>query len=274
MNECCYLGRGKIYIIESAKLAQGWGNNGGFFFGASIPDYYAGRFIGNASALGVNIAYNSRQAVNRTGLIFDSECGAGTIDGASINLTLDCQSFSNLGLSLFGRNSETFTSDPPVVDQGYYPPAGDQLVAESIFVFNQPLVDTSTLIVKRSDTLAVLVDGTDYTASQVALTMLVGLPANIGLLLSYSWLGTSFQTVDAFTLAEKEWTLTFIGDNLAESNEKWMATFFKVKLTPVSQYNLINEDFQELPLTGILSKDHVQVTNGNSGYFQIKKVIQ
>jgi len=274
MNECCYLGRGKVYLIESYKLASGWGNNSGFFWGGSVADYFAGRFLGNASAFGITVDYNSRQAVNRDGLVFSADCGAGTIDRASVNLTLDCQNFENLSLALFGRNAETFTSEPPVVDLLYAPPSGDQLLPESVFVFDFPLVDVATLVVKRSDTAFVLTAGVDYIADQAHLTMLIGLPANVGLLLSYSWLGASFQSVSTFVMPEKEYTLTFIGDNLAQTNEKWIATMWRVKLSPLQEYNLINEEFQELNLTGILLKDHVKAGQGKSGYFELKKVIQ
>lgn len=274
MNDCCYLGRGKVYIIESYKLAQGWGNNYGWYWGGSSFDYYAGRFLGNASAFGIQIAYSPRSSINRSGITFESDCGVGSIEGASVQLNIDCQSFENLALALYGRQSETFTSEPPVVDLLYPPPAGDQLLNGSTFVFDFPLVDVTTLIVKRSDTLAVLTPEVDYTANQAQIIMLSALPADVGLLLSYSWLGSSFSKVDGFVMPEKEYTLTFVGDNMAQNNEKWIAVCHRVKFSPTNEFNLINEDFQQLNLTGILLRDHVKTGQGRSGYFELKKVIQ
>lgn len=274
MNECCYLGRGKVYIIESEKLLAGWGNNWGFFWGGNVVDYFGGRFLGNVSTFGIDVNYNQAIGINRQGITFDGDCAMGTINGATVNLSLECQSMENLSLALYGEKSVVSTSDPAVVDQIYPPSLGDAYLIDSILVFGTPLVDTSTLIVKRGDTLAVLVDGVDYVATQATITMLIDLPVDVELVLSFSWLGTSYQRLDTFTMPEKDYTLTFIGHNMAASNEIWMATLFKVRLSPLSQYNFINQDFQQLILSGTLLKDHVKVGGGNSGYFEIKKVIQ
>lgn len=272
MNGCCVLGRGKVYVIESSRLISGWGNNWGYYWGGGVTDYYAGRFLGNVSNLGVEINYTNQQLINRDGLIFSSECGGGLFESAGINMSVHCKDFQNLAMAFHGTSAETFTLAPPVVDQPYMPPAGEQFQEGGILVFDIPLIDTATLVVKRSDTMAVLVAGTDYVAYETNLKMLISLPPNVGLVLSFSYLGIPYQQMQAFQVPQKEYTMTFIGENIANTSEKWVATFFRVKLTPARLYNLINENFEEMQFAGILLKDHIREKQGKSPYFEIKKV--
>lgn len=79
------------------------------------------------------------------------------------------------------------------------------------------------------------------------------------------------EKVGAFTRPNEDFYFVFTGLNVAESNAPVVITAFKVRLDPVNDIPLINEDFTEYELSGKVLFDKCRPA-GSSNYFEIEQL--
>ena len=263
----CLLLAGQVYIGE-CKTAGGWGLNYGGNWGGGKAEVLAGLPLGNASAFDINIDSDQQVVVNRNGLTFDAGCGVTNINGMTFDMTLQCMSMENLARFMYGTVTEKFNSGDPVVDACVTSCCGAFKPCEHI-KFRHPLVDVSSVVIKRGDTLAVLVENEDYTVDQTGFTMINGFSTE--LLVSYNWGSGSYKVVQPFVQKEREYSIYFKGFNRADTSDMYLVKINRVKVTPLNTFTLISEDFQNISLSGIILADKT-VPSGVSPYFTIEKV--
>ena len=79
------------------------------------------------------------------------------------------------------------------------------------------------------------------------------------------------EKVGAFTRPNEDLYFLFTGLNVAESNAPVVITAFKVRLDPVSDINLINEEFNEFDITGKVLFDSCRPA-GATNYFEVEQL--
>jgi len=269
-EDCCYFGRGEVYMADTPSQ-YGWGCSFGYCYGGGEGSFFAGRFMGNISAMNVSVASTVRQVIDPAGIQFSSDCAAITIDNVEFSMNISCQSAQNLALAFAGK-SELITSTPdPVVDRAILPNNNNVIEACTFFCFDPAGVDPSSVVVTREDTMTNLVAGTDYEASSIGIKFLTGLTlaTNTSLLVSYSYNSTTNTCIEPFVKKIEPVTLTYKGTNLADCTD-FTVVFYKALLSPTSVYSLISQDFEDLEISGILLPDTTR-PSGASQYFKITR---
>lgn len=271
-SDCCLLLRGKVFS-STATDAQSWGYNYGLCWGQSCADNTPGRFIGNVSQLNINIDYELKQNLNLNGSIYEADCSACLINGVEFSMVMKCFSDENLTESLMGSYSQTTVDTTPVTDHFALPSDDVPFVCGTLIPFNKPGVDPASVTVVRTDTNAPLVEGVDYEVDGCGIEMKSTFlfPPGVGLMLSYTY-KDGFRSIEPLTQECKDVRLTFKGKN-ATNGEEMLVQFHRVKLSPASTLQLINDtEFPELELTGVLLPDKTISGNNTSQYFSIKRI--
>ena len=270
---CCAFIRGELYASKRGN-GYSWGYNWGYSWGVAPDLTYSGRFLGNVRNLTLTFNSSTKEQVQYDGNFFNTDCALTQIDSVDVSLTLLCANNENLAQALYG-NYSTMPLGADVVDKIVF--SDDNGFLEGSFIsFDEIGVDTSTIVVKKSDDLTVLVEGVDYQAFSTGIKILNGLSysSGVGLLLSYSFSST-YDVVEALTKVSEPLSLTFNGVNLANTNEKVLIKLYKVRLLPAKQLPLISDEFIELELTGRLEPDPlIKNSSGVSKFLKIMRTQQ
>lgn len=242
--DCCYYGTGKLYLCE-APFVEGWGLGYGIGYGGQSVGYHAGRPLGNATDFSVNIEYPEDNTIDRD-IPYKNNCI--DPDRITITMNLSCDSIKNKALAYLGRPEDVHINEVDVVDELVTHCDGGSFQEGDYISFLNPIILPDTLIIKRSDNLAVLTPDIDYTADQTGFTLNTGFASGINLLVSYTYNNQAFYAVEAFTNSRKEYGLFFKGTN--ESNQlNKLVTFYRVKFDPIQSFDYLTNQFSLISLT-------------------------
>lgn len=261
MEQCiCYILRGDIYLLDYDRAHEGYGDCYGFNYGGGNAKTYAGVMVGNG-LLNVNLQINELTKISRRGLEM-AGCYYPDLTGSTVEMSLMCTSQKNLAMAFQGLQTSTASTAGNVIDEIYTSPCDDGFEEGAFIRFTNP-VDVTTVVLKRDDTLAVLILGQDYTVNELGWTMLVGLPQGVSILATYTSVVRSIQTIESFISKPKTFRITVVGENVSADNpEMYVWTFKKVRLSPLTnQFQIINEDFPDLNFNGAILKDQLADLN-------------
>lgn len=272
MNSCdCYILRGDIYLLDYSKSHEGYGDCYGDNYGGGTSETYAGVKVGNA-VIQMNIQQTDLIKVSRTGLEFTG-CAYPDLTGSTVDINLLCTSMKNLAMAFRGLNASTASIAGPVVDEIYTAPCDTGFEAGSFVRFVNP-ADVTTVVLETTDIVPVLlIEGTDYTLTELGFTMLVGLAPGIDITADYTSVVKSIDSIQAFTQQPKTFKITVVGENVSsDDDESYIFTFKKVRLSAMTNpFDVLNEDFPELTLTGSILKDQLAELN-KSPFLTVEKI--
>lgn len=245
MNEsCCYYGYGKLYL-STTPLTTGWGYDYGIGYSGESAGIHIGRPLGNSTELSVNISYPSDTSLDLD-VPYKDNCF--DPDSVTIQINLSCASPKNTELAFLGRHEEILITETGVTDQPVVPAFGSSIQSGDFIAFVHPIVDASSVVVKRDDTLATLTLGVDYFVDKTGITMMIGFNSNIGLLISYLYNNQQYTSVQALINPRKVYGLFFKGNNAMNLEHK-IVKFFRVKFDPIQTWSYIGNGILTLPLT-------------------------
>lgn len=269
-GDCCYMLRGDLYLLDYDKSHEGYGDCYGYNYGGGNDQSYVGVMAGNATVT-VNLQQNELVKVSRDGLGMTG-CAYPDLTGSIIEVSLKCASQRNLNLALRGVSAETTTTAGAVTSEVYPAPCNEGFQESSFTRFNNP-ADVATVVLVRDDTMAVLVEGVDYTVTSIGFTMLVGLPPFVNIEATYTALAMTISSIEAFLVQPKLFKMTIIGKNVvSDSDQTYIYTFRKVRLSALTnQFEVLNEDFPDLNLNGFLLRDRLASSN-QSPFMTVEKI--
>ncbi len=269
LQECCFVGRGKVYISEASSDGS-WGFNWGYSWGTADDTISAGRFLGNVTSLVISPDHTFLQqgAIPGINQGIDS-CATSIISQINVNMTVACSSSNNISDFLFGSTSKSGTLPSPVVDNLVVPNDGVGFSACDFLAFQLPGVDPSSVVVKDS-ALSVLVEGKDYVVHEMGIELLIGFLGNLTLSYTYNKL---FECIEPFVNNGKTYQMVVDGINLAgdTGQTRHQVRFYRIRLSP-SDFTVIGESFNEFNLSGILEADSNVKGSNKSQYLSIKRL--
>ena len=245
MKDCsCYYGYGKLYLSPT-PLTSGWGYDYGVGYGGESVGLHIGRPLGNSTELIVEIDYP-----DDTNFDLDVPYKDNCFDpnDVRIQINLSCISPKNTELAFLGRNEDILITETGVTDQPVVPAFGSSLQEGDFIEFIHPIVNPSSVVVKRDDNLAILTDGVDYLVDKTGITLLTGFNSSIGLLVTYLYTNQQYTSVQALINPRKTYGLFFKGRNAMNEDHK-LVKFFRVKFDPISTWSYIGNGILTLPLT-------------------------
>lgn len=267
----CYILRGDIYLLDYSKSHEGYGDCYGDNYGGGTSETYAGTKVGNA-VIQLNLQQNELVKISREGVNFTG-CAFPDLTGSTVDVNLLCTSMKNLALAFRGLNSSTTSTAGDVEDEIYTAPCDLGFEVGSFIRFVNP-ADPSTVVLETTDVVPILlVEGTDYIVNEIGFTMLTGLAPGIDISADYTSITKNIDTIEAFTQQPKIFKITVVGKNVsAEDDEDYIFTFKKVRLSAMTNpFDVLNEDFPELTLSGSLMKDQLTELN-KSPFLTVEKI--
>lgn len=272
-EDCCFFGRGELFLSDTTD-GNSYGHNWGLGWGQAPSSQAPGRPVGNVSNLDISINYEQREVLVLNGINFDRDCSLGTVQSVNFTMTMTCLSDVNMKQALFGTSTSVTASPDPVLEQLVLPTDEVSLSCGVFIPYENPGVDISTLVVTRTDTSEVLVQGTDYEADDCGIKLITSylFSSGVGLSLAYSY-NKDYRCIEALTQNPKNVRLQFKGKNAANNGSSYLVTMYNVRLDPSSTLSLISDDeFSTLTITGTLERDRVTKDEGISKYFSIKRL--
>jgi hypothetical protein len=272
-NDCCFFGRGSLYMSKSTN-GQSYGNNWGLCWGQACSTNAAGRFVGNVSSLELSINYENKQVLNLSERAFEPDCSVCIIDSVEFSMTMNCFSDANLKEALLGNVTETTPSAIPVTDHIALPTTDVPFECGTFIPFNEPGVDANSVVVTHTGTGATLLPGTDYEVDTCGITLLTSwiFGAGVGFNLAYSY-SDVYRSIEPLTRDCENVRLQFKGKNIANGGAPFLATFYNVKISPASALQLISDsEFPTLEITGTLEPDKTIQGQDVSQYFSIQRI--
>lgn len=242
---CCYYGTGMLYICDSPFLT-GWGYSYGIGYGGQSVGYHVGRPLGNVTDFSISIDYPNDNDLDRN-IPYKGNCTEPT--NVSLNMNLTCDSLRNKAMAYLGRPENVAINEVNVEDELITHCDGGSFQPGDHITFLNPIADPLTVIVKRDDTLAVLVQGDDYVVDQTGITLKIGFASGINLLVSYFYLNQTYELIESLLYGRKEYSLFFKGINQADMRNK-LVTIYRLKLDPIESFSYIQQGFSTIPLTG------------------------
>jgi len=240
--DCCALYVGSVYVCDS-PIVNGYGVEYGVGYGGEQVAGHVGRCLGNTQNLTVEVAYPSRTTFRR-GIPYKENLH--DPEFVSINFSVNCNSKRNMQEAFAGLYNQVFINEVSVTDQ---PVAPITSFAVGDFVaFEHPAVDLSTLVVKRSDTLAVLVDGQDYFKTRAGIKMNVGFNSGTDLLISYDYSNQSYDELQTYLHVPIPRGIFFTGQNVS-TGEYITLTFGHVEFQPIAQMEYLGGEFVTMNIT-------------------------
>lgn len=174
---------------------------------------------------------------------------------ATFTLTVNAFSAANLALALYGQSAVI----PGGASSGEACPSG--LVAGDTIALDHR--DISDLVITDSDGQQ-LVDGTDYRLASAAGGLVTALKSSNGWTANYTY-GPSVN-VTLFTQGAPERYLVFDGINTV-SNDRCRVQIYRLRFSPASQLDLVNDDFATLELKGSVLYDDINASDDAWGGF-------
>lgn len=180
---------------------------------------------------------------------------------ATMNMTIEHATKANIALAIQGAVS---TIAAGTVTTEVLP---SELVVGDIVMTQKPVI--STVVVKDSAvTPATLVAGTDYSILDAAAGMIKIL--NVG---SYTqpfkvdYENGLVSNIPMFTQGLTERWFRFVGKDTANANKKKMVDFYRVSFDPASQFDLITEEINRLPMAAGILYDATKAADPVLGQF-------
>lgn len=239
--KCCSLYTGQIYVSE-APLVSGYGAQYGMSYGGGEAGH-VGRFIGNTTSFTVNIDYPQKDWFRRDIPYKDKFIDPNNV---SLDFSISCNSRKNKELAFNGRYDQVFINQGSVIDEVVVPVTSFD--AGDFIAFTYPVVDLSTVEIRRSDTNALLVLGQDYTLSNAGITLLNGFSSNIDLILDYDYNNQSFYELQTFIESSQPRGLFFKGRDVTQEKDITL-TFGHVEFDPVGSYDYLSGEFSVVNIT-------------------------
>lgn len=235
-KECCYSGRGKIYVRPWVCLdAETLYNPNPF------------RHIGNALSLELSISETEFSVPDRTSCAGGVECYASIIDGVSIEAVLTCWETQNLAKGLFGTSYDIAAGT--VAGEPYTSPNN---VTDDWFI---PLVNIPT---EGTLVVAGYVEGVDYIVTGGGILFYGSLnggtvPADTAFTVDYDF--DAQECIPLLTDSPSEVEIFFDGENCS-SGRPFRFTLCRVRCKPFDTIPFISGDeFAELNFVGSALKD-------------------
>jgi len=213
--------------------------------------------IGNCSALNLSATAQERALKNsKTG---QGNANSSTrVDKVNMSMTMHDLEKDNLEMMLYGTQNTVVSGT--VTDESITSALGGlsrtaQINITSVVVTSDPAGTTYT-------------EGTDYEVTAAGIKVLVGgtIPDATASLISYSY--SEAHVVEGLTDSAKEYELTFVGLNDAQSGKATVVDLFIVKPSIFSDLAFIGEDYAAPTVAGELTEDSTKVGAGISRYFK------
>lgn len=239
MASCGYVGKGKVYLD--------------------------GRFVGNVSALDVNITEERLEQTNYTSGGGGNCAVVRRIDSVELGMTMTAYDAENLAIAVFGETSAD--AGGTITDESISAP--DTLDNDTL-VLTASLIDTTQAVVLTDDPAGdPYVQNTDYTIGAAGITILASGSITPGQTLLVSYEAVAVDVVQALVTSGKIYELTFDGINEADAGAPLVLKAYRVQFGPTEGLPMIGDEFAELPLTADILLDTTKVGAGISQYFTI-----
>lgn len=270
---CCFIGGGRLYL-DAAAGDLSYGYNYGLSYGQAQKAYSLNSFAGNVKSFSITPEIREHKTFEDIGAHKSSICSAFTVESVNLSLTFTCHGFESFKKYFYSDSSVEYPSNPtdPIV---VMPECGNSFEAGTIIGFDTLGLDESQVIIKRTDTMAVI--STDfYSVSPIgiSITSLIALPPGVGLEITYGYdLSAGYEVHNTLQNQTAIQKLVFHGFNKVNDDEYFIVTVFKAKFQPVTDYNFINDTFQEITLTASVQLDRKKDASNNitDSYFTIKR---
>lgn len=178
---------------------------------------------------------------------------------ATINVTFDEWTASNLALAFYGAKTTVATS---TVTAEALPTT---LAAGEVVRLDHPFVSAVTV----DDGGGELVAGTDYVIESANSGLLKFLlPPTDPVTVDYSYAAS--ESLSVFTTQAPERWLLLDGVNTANNNSPVLLDLFKVQFAPVSDLDLITDEYGSISLTGTVLFDTLNSGAGLGGFGRIQ----
>lgn len=253
-NDCCYIGRGKIYVRPYVCESD------------TVVNTNPKVFIGNASNFQVDVSQTKLTQQDYCTAGGGTDCTASFIDEVTVQIDVACFKPQNLALGFFGESSAAVggtafvqAETTPSLTPGAF-----------ILLDNIPDADGATIVVQ--DLIGTTyVEGVDYTVgnSGIVFTDATTIPPLTDITITYDFLACN--VTELLTTGGAEVEICFDGVNAANGNP-FSVRLYKVKLDPTTSLGFISDDFQTIVLTGTVTKDDAKVGGAFSQYGTIKQV--
>lgn len=213
--------------------------------------------IGNASALNLAATADERALKNfKTG---SGNINSSTrVDTVTMSMTMHDVEKDNLEMMLYGTQSTVAAGTV----------TGESIVGKVGGLSRTAQINISSVVVTSDPAGTTYVEGSDYEVTSAGIKVLAGgnISDDDALLIDYSY--TEAQVVQGLTNSAKQYELTFVGLNDAQSGKATVVDLFLVKPSIFSDLALIGEDYAAPTVNGELTEDASKVGAGISKYFK------
>lgn len=241
LENCCYIGRGKIYLAKRPDECPVPGGP------VQLPTYY---FIGNASTFDLAVNEKEIKEPDYTTAGGGTDCATSYIEDIKVNLDVSCWNIENLRLALFGEGEADNTTAGTMTIQY-------QLESLCTYVPLEFVHDGVTLTVTDILGGTTYTAGTDYILENNAIfipdTSTIPSPSVITVTYSYD----TQTTLEILKGGAENYYLIFEGIN-GDNNQNLVVSLFNVKFGPTSGLNFISDEYASLAISGTVQKDPCQ----------------
>lgn len=239
-NECCFKGRGKIWLRKQIDACTG-----------NTNDWF---HVGNASIFQLNQTTTESTVKDYTSKIGGLACSSIEIDQVNLNLTLNCLNSRNFGLAL---NAEGYDGNVPagtVTNEGY------TVRAEGEFIpFSFMPDDDSNLVVTGTGGSPTYTKDVDYRVTGNGIELIPtadGGSITAGTVLEIDFAYSLQTLLDLIQSASIEYEVFLDGYNIAASTpKKFGVHLYRVRFTPATNVDFLSDDFATMELTGKVMQD-------------------
>jgi len=241
-KDCCAVYTGTVYVSD-VPLLNGYGINYGIGYGGNQIATHIGRSLGNTPNLTIDVDYPTSNTFRRGIPYRDNLFEPNSV---TVSMSLSCDSPKNKELAFSGDYKKIFINENSVTDEVIAPMTSFN--CGDFIAFSYPIVDLTSVEIKRSDTNATLVLGQDYFLTDAGIKLNIGFDSGVNLLLSYDYAMQSFEELETFIKKPQTRGLFFTGTNV-QTKENLTLTFGQVEFNPVASIEYLEGQFLIMNIT-------------------------
>lgn len=257
-QNCCYLGRGKLYVRPYICLDEETPVN---------PNSW--EYIGNSEEFSVTPNTNEIEKKDYTSCVGGTDCSFTEIESVDVNIVSCCFNDANLARAFLGAGAvvppETIVGEPHI--------ASVVAGTDTILLAMKSIDKAIPPVVTNATTAAVLVLDTDYVIGEgCEIIILAGSTAvSDGDEITLDYTTLESYCVQGLLESTSEVEIRFQGFN-CENGEAFNSHFYRARLTASEQFDFINtDDFGRITFSGKLLKDPQIQGAGLSQYLKLTR---
>ena len=257
-QNCCYLGRGKLYVRPYVCLDDETPVN---------PNSW--EYIGNSEEFSVTPNTNEIEKKDYTSCVGGTDCSFTEIESVDVNIVSCCFNDANLARAFLGSGAtaavETIVGELHIATV---------VPGEDTYILANGNIDTAIPpVVTNATSGAVLVEGTDYVIGEGGEIIILAASTAVA---TGDEITLDYTTVESYCVqglleSTNEVEIRFQGFN-CENGEAFNTHVYRARLTASEQFDFINvDDFGRITFSGKLLKDPQIQGAGLSQYLKLTR---